>query len=320
MRKPKVNYMEYIATRNAIKTAGTVANLIERYMQAFANTETIGTDTQYRLRMLQRSTLGAMLATSLKRSDVIGYCQERRKTVAAATVNHDVVCLSTVLKYAGSGVWADCLDVSAAEVLAAKPFLSKHDLIGKSIPRERRPQPEEVSTLEAYFAKQNEHERTKVDMVLLTRWQIASGRRVGESCKLLWEDWNRESQTILVRKMKDPKRKNKQKVVALTAEAQALLVELDATRNPAEPRIFPFNSKTASARYTMAKKALGIEGLRLHDSRRDCASRLSEQGYSSNQIRMVTGHETTVILDRTYNKPDPAKFKDMRPAARQEAA
>jgi hypothetical protein len=80
-----------------------------------------------------------------------------------------------------------------------------------------------------------------------------------------------------VRKMKDPKNRNKQKVVALPWDAQALLYEwayeIDAKpelRND-EPRILPFNSKTCSQRYTLAKKALQIENLHLHDDRATAA-------------------------------------------------
>jgi hypothetical protein len=109
-------------------------------------------------------------------------------------------------------------------------------------------------------------------MVRVSKWQHASSRRIGESCALLWRLELGEKQTILVRKMKDPKNRNKQKVVALPWDAQDLLYEwayeLDAKpelRND-EPRILPFNSKTCSQRYTKAKKLLGIENLHLHDS------------------------------------------------------
>lgn len=313
MEKPRVTLAQY----RAVQQQGTVANLIQRYMDEIKT----GVDAGYRMRKLQRHPIAAMLATDLKRSDVIGYCRERRKEVCAATVTHDIVCLSTVLKYAGSGVWKDCLDVSAAEVIAAKPFLTRHDLIGKSQPRDRRPTDDEFAMLSAYFAQQNEHARTKVDMVKLTRWQRVSSRRVGESCKILWLDWHPFDQTQVVRGVKDPKRKGKVMKAALTKEASDMLWEMVYEMNDRpelrtdERRIFPYNSRTASARYTMAKKALGIQGLRLHDSRRDCISNLAESGFSSQQIRMVSLHETTAILDRTYNKPDPAKFKDLAPAA-----
>lgn len=323
MDKPRVSLEQYeeMMKRQSTYVPGSIADLIERFMAACP---TLGLDSGYRLRKIQRhAVLGPMLAVDLKREDVIEFCQARRKEVCAATVTHDVVCLFTVFKYAGSGVWKDCRAVSAAEILAAKPFLTREGLVGKSQPRERRPAAEEVAALDAYFAKQNEHDRTKVDMVQLSRWQRLSSRRVGESCKIVWPDWAPYDQTIVVRGMKDPKRKGKIKTVALTAEASDMLWEMAYEMNERpelrtdQPRIFPYNSKTASARYTMAKIALGIENLHLHDSRRECISNLAEGGFSSQQIRMVSGHETTVILDRTYNRPDPAKFKDMQPMAAQ---
>jgi integrase len=115
-------------------------------------------------------------------------------------------------------------------------------------------------------------------MELLMDWQIASGRRIGETCKLLWEDWDREAQTIVVRKMKDPKNKNKRKVVALTDEAQAMLVELYEKRDPSEPRIFPYNSKSVGASYTRAKNDLEIIDLHLHDCRAKCYTTMREKG------------------------------------------
>jgi integrase len=165
-----------------------------------------------------------------------------------------------------------------------------------------------LESLLAYFEGQNRLKRTKTDMVRVTLWQNYSGRRIGETCKLLWADWDREAQTIIVRGMKDPKRRDKTKTLALTPEAQAMLVAMWDVRNPAEPRIFPYSSKTCSARHTLAKKALGFGDLRLHDNRRDRGSKLVEQGYSPAQAIQVTGHDTTAIFEKVYCRPDVAIF------------
>jgi integrase len=150
-------------------------------------------------------------------------------------------------------------------------------------------------------------------MVRVSRWQHASSRRIGESCALLWRDWEPVKQTILVRKMKDPKNRAKQKWVALPWDAQDLLYEwayeMDAKpelRND-EPRILPYKSKTCSQRYTKAKKLLGIENLHLHDDRRDRGSRLVEEdGHSAEEAIQYTGHDTTDVFQKTYMVLDPA--------------
>lgn len=292
----------------------TISSIIAIFIKEMESFRPLGLSHRLTLERIGRETLGTIEAKALKKQDVISYCRER-SDICAATRNQYITYLANALRYYGSA-YDD--DVSDQAIAAAKPFLVKHGLIGKSTPRERRPLPEELERLFELFVEQNQRAKNRIDMVIVALWQIASGRRIGETCKLLWGDWNKDDHTILVRKMKDPKNKNKQKVVALTQEAQRILIALEHARkapdDPAE-RIFPYNSHSVSARYTEAKKLLGIVNLRLHDSRRETISRLAEKGYTSNQIRLVSGHETNVVLDRTYNKANPALFKDMRPAA-----
>jgi integrase len=226
----------------------------------------------------------------------------------------DMTCLTGVLKYAGSNpTWKDCDDVSDVAIVAAKPFLTKHNLIGNGNRRYQRPTAEQKQALEIVFAKQNLHKRTVIDMVRVSRWQQASSRRIGESCALLWRDWLPDDQTILVRKMKDPKNRTKQKVVALPWDAQELLFEwaLEMNAKPDlrddEQRILPYNSHTCTQRYTQAKHIVGIHGaLHLHDDRRDRGSRLIEEGHSAEEAIQYTGHDTTDVFQTTYMVLNPS--------------
>lgn len=294
---------------------GTVARLIERFIAVMDGTggkpavRTLGDSHRYGLRRLQRFPIGSLVAAELTKEQIREHCEFRRLTVCAATVLQDLTALSGVLKYAAYG--DDSISVAPLE--AARPYLIKHGLIAASTPRERRPSWEEIEALLEHFAQPSRQGRgfkRRIDMVVMTLWQLYSSRRVGESCKLLWDDWSREDQTIVVRGMKDPKRRGKIKTVALPPEAQQLLIALWEIRDPSEPRIFPYRKQSVSAAYTHAKKALGIVNLRLHDSRRQCASRLLELGYSSEQTIMVTGHESVKgAFSRVYARPNPATFK-----------
>jgi integrase len=296
MDKPRVTYAQVFGMKYE---KGSIGDLIERFVKEMdGGVRPLGYTHRYTLKRLQHAPIAKKLAADLTKSDVIDHCRERRKTVCGATTMQDVASLVGVLKYAGAA-WNDCDKISDAIIKAAKPFLTKHNLIGKSTPRTRRPMADEKVALEAHFAAQNAHARTVVDMVKVSRWQHASSRRISESCALLWPDWRPEHQTILVRKMKDPKNRAKSKVVALPSDAQALLYEwaheIDAKPElrTDEPRILPYNSHTCSARYTLAKKALGIVGLRLHDDRRDRGSRLiEEEGYSAEEAIQFTGTTT----------------------------
>lgn len=306
---------------------GTVAWIIQRYILEMDGSDErrgvrpMGASQRYTLAMMQRAEIGAVLASELRRSHVIDHAKARIAAgVLPATVMQDITYLSGALKYASSA-WSDCEDVSDAAVAAAKPFMTKHGLIGKSTPRERRPQPEEIERLIAFFNTPKAHGfDRRLPMELMTRWQLASSRRIGESCRLLWSDWNREDKTILVRKMKDPRNRDKNKLVALPDEAQAMLLDLWDKRDPSEPRIFPVNAKSVGAAYTRAKKELGIVNLHLHDSRRDCVTRLiQEQGFSPAEATCFSGHETPAVLERVYLKMDPAKVKDGPLARRMQA-
>ena len=292
----------------------TVSQLVHRFIGEMNGTEAIpglrplGQTHQYALEALCRRPIGSIDAATLHKSHVIEYARTRRVDVCPATVNQDLTYLGGVLKYAGSA-WDDCEEINAGAIEAARPLLVKHELVGKSTPRSRRPENDELERLIAHFNAQAKHKRTKIDMGLITLWQRYSGRRVGETCRIKWADWDREHHTILVHKMKDPKNRNKTKRVALPEEAQAMLEAMWEVRNESEPRIFPYNAKSVSHRYTEAKKKLGIVDLHLHDSRRDCGTRLvEERGYSPSEAIIVTGHESTVIFERTYLCMKPELF------------
>jgi integrase len=325
LKKTHWTYAEFVAAQKAKNTEGTLAWLIERFCREMNGEDgrqavrPLGVSHLAALKRIQRYAIAHMAAAEIRKQDIIEFARWRRQTASAATVGQDVMYVGGVMKYAGSA-WDDKL-WSDAPIAAAKPFLTKNDIIGKSTPRDRRPTDEEIDRLIAYFAKANGHPNTTIDMVKITLWQIRSGRRISETCRLQWGDWDRENHTILVRKMKDPKRRNKMKVVALPEEAQAMLEDMEKDRlDPSDPteRIFPYPSKSCSAAYTRAKRELGIVNLRLHDSRRECATRLIEvRGFSPAEAALVTGHETTQILERTYMRLKPELFK-LGPASKRQ--
>jgi integrase len=310
------------------KQIGTVAWVLERYWKEMSEGERpMGTSMVYRLKALQRMPIGARVAKALEQEDFIEFCRWRKqqkwrgKAITAVTVGHDLAMLSVAFKYAGAA-WKECKGLSAIAIDAARPFLMKNGLISKSQPRDRRPSQDELDRLIAYFTERNGRRNTKVDMALMTRWQVASGRRISESCRLTYGDWDETNQIMMVRKMKDPRRK-KDKLVALTDEAIAILQEQKAKRlRPDDPteRIFPFNHRSVIAAYVEAKKVLGISGLRLHDNRRECGSRIIDQGGTSDDAILVTGHETKQVFDRVYNKPKPELFRARLAAKRFEVA
>ena len=328
--KPHLTYQHFIASLQK-PSAPTLAELIERYISEMESVRQVGASQQFVMRAISRRWIGARPAIALTHNDAIAYARGRRqervingtRLVGPVTVMQELSHISVVLKYAGAA-WPDCEGVTAAPILTAKPFLLKQGLIGTSIPRDRRPSAEEIATLERLAAARNKNWRTKIDFVKLCRWQIESSRRVSETTRLEWRFWREAEQTMLVTKIKDPRTRDKNKVAALTDGAQLTLYELaweinaagpDAWNDPT-PFIFhwrgqPWNPKSASQGYADLKRKAGIAGLRLHDSRAECSSRLIEEGRLPTEAILVTLHENTQTFERRYMRLRPENFKKL---------
>lgn len=299
---------------------GSVGWLIERYLREMNGLDTgkavrpIGTSHLYSLKLLQRSPIGAVMARDLTKHHVIEHCRKRRETVCAATVMQDVTYLSGVLKYAPSA-WNDSDEVSDAAVAGAKPFLVKNGLIGKSTPRKRVPTKDEEAQLIAYFEQPPKKRTSKFIYAMpdIIRFALKSTRRISEICRIdraidvkldhVGED-GQPAPLYRVRAMKDPKRRDKEKWFPLLPELAEILFRQPVKEG--DSRFFPFDCKSVGAKYTRAKKVLGIADLHFHDNRREGATRRLKT-MTPNQVRhFFTGHETTVMLERVYDATNPA--------------
>ena len=297
----------------------SVGELIERFIteldQPGPGKKPVGISQRYTLRAVGRSWLGQKPAAEIDDQDVIAYCKEHRdRGLSPATIQQHISYTSGVLKYARS--WRDCKGISAQAIEDAKTYLRKNHLIAKSTPRKVRPTPEQLQALIEHYQISP---RREIPMHIVELWQNYSSRRISETCRLLWADWNREDQTILVRAMKDPRKRNKDKVVALPPQAQAMLVALEPLRTT--DRIFPYKHKSCGAAHRDACKALGIKDLWLHDNRRDRATRLVEDdGYSCEEAILFTGHDSTQVYQRNYLAMKPELMKHGPLARRKENA
>lgn len=313
--KQKVTYAEFVAAQQKHQE-GTVAWVIERMIQDIAaqpNTmKQLGTTHLYGLRAIQRMPIAAAVASSIKRQDIIEFAKWRRQDVGPATANQTLSMLAGAFKYAAS-TWDDCEDVAngVAAIEAAKTFLTKHGLVSKSVPRKRVPTDEELARLLAYYA---EHPGRVIRMPDVIAFALVSTRRIGEICRIIHGDidWDRKDDSgnptpmYMVRDLKHPKKKlGNHKWFPLFPEL-AEIIRRQPRLDPNDPneRVFPFNSRSASASYYEAKKALGIQNLRFHDNRREAITRWLDK-FPPHKVKLISGHETTHILERVYDAQDP---------------
>ncbi len=307
--KPRISYeqfQEMTREQHPERIEGTLAWAIAVYLADMQQLgKPVGDSQAYSMRAIQRLPIGAKLAATLAEEDILEHCKLRRVEVCPATINHDLSNIRVVLKYCRSARKA-CKPFSAAllELEAVHPMLMKLGLTGKSTPRKRRPTDEEIAALLAYFETPVERGKARIiRMPDIIAFALVSTRRLGEICRITHGDIDWEKRTYWVRDLKHPTKKiGNHKEFALFDElAEIIRRQPRAGTDPAE-RVFPFNAKSCSAAYTLAKKRLGIEGLRFHDYRREAVTRWLKK-LPPNKVRQISGHETSVILERVYDAP-----------------
>jgi integrase len=231
------------------------------------------------------------MAAALKPANFIAHCAGRIASgVKPATVKQDMTYLAVVLKYAEE-TW-EIEGVTMRAFKRAKKQLMREQLIGKSPPRDRLPTDDELDRLRAYFEEGKKDPRTKIDMVLVVDAELVTGRRISELTRIERQHVNVKDRTCLIENLKNSKGKGYHAEFALIEGAWELF-ERRLREIPDEPsaRLFPFNARSCSAKYTDAKKALGIkgrsarDGLVMHDNRAFCFVRLFEKGYSKEQVQ-----------------------------------
>lgn len=318
MGKQRITYAQFVAQQQSKKL--TIKDLIERYVKDMNGTaeqpgiKPIGMGQLYVFRCLARDPIGAVVAEDLTKAQVIDLAKRRRQKVCPATTAHSINALRVLLKYAGAA-WDDCENVSDAPVAAASAFMVKHGLIGKSSPRTRVPTDEEIGALLAYYSVEKRAARMTIRMPDLIAAALESTRRISELCR--WQygdiDWDRKDAAgnptpmYMIRDLKHPTKKlGNHKWFPLTPNL-AEIVKMQPRLRPDDPteRVFPFRSKSASASYTVAKKALGINGLRFHDNRRAAITKWLALLKNPHKVKLISGHETTQILERVYDATQP---------------
>jgi len=147
-QKPRISYTQFMETMPVKQTfaEGTVAALIGKYIEEKSQPgrRQMGPSQTYTLRRLQRTTLGGIKAAALKPTDYIEYCASR---IAAgrkpATARQDMTFLVIVLKHA-EDIW-EVPGVNLKVWKKARRQLEREQLIGKSTPRTRLPEDEEIA-------------------------------------------------------------------------------------------------------------------------------------------------------------------------------
>ena len=280
---------EQLARRAQAMTVGAV---IKRYRAEAGAAKPLGKDKNRLLTLMEGWEIGAVNVRDLTSQVVIQHIQRRAADGAGpATVAQDVSYLRSALKYA-EAAWH--IGPGDAPVRQALEAVKSHGLVGKSISRDRRLHPGEEQALIGWFRTRP---RQLIPMPDIIEFALATSMRLGEICRIRWQDLDEANRTLLIRDRKDPRKKlgNNQRV-PLLGNAWDIVLRQPKLDNVAE--IFPFKEETISAAMTRVVKALAIDDLHFHDLRHEGICRLFERGYSIQEVALVSGHKSWEMLKR----------------------
>lgn len=273
------------------KVRETVADLFAEYERITRSRKPWGRSKAGSIKIIVRH-LGEVRLSGLTRDRVVRFALDRQGEGAGpATVMMDISYLSSAV-----ATMRDLKDwpVSLAPIEAARAALRRQGVASKSRERSRRPTGREIEALTDYFDT-----RSKLPMADMIRFAIASGMRLGEQCRIAWNDLDADRRLILIRDRKDPKQKQgNDQLVPLLGVAGFDALELIRRQPRNGPRIWPHRPETVSTIFPRACKALGIEDLHWHDFRREAASRMLEAGMPIQEVAIITGHREWRTLQR----------------------
>lgn len=268
----------------------TLGGLIDRYTQEIGKLKPFGKNKAAVLKSV-KAAIGDVAMSKLTSERVTQYIAARRESGAGGvTVSVDLTYISGVLKVAKS-IWKIPVDLTA--ITDARAHLKYLGVSTKSRSRKRRPTPDELVRIKKHF--QDKGARQRVPIVEMIDFAIATAMRLGEIIGLKWVDVNEVDRTVIIRDRKDPKEKegNDQEVPLL---GNAFVIAMRQPRK--SDRIFPVTEGTVSTIFPRACNALAIEDLTFHDLRHEGVSQLFEQGYTIEQVALVSGHKDWKMLAR----------------------
>ena len=204
------------------------------------------------------------------RPAILSYKEHRLRMVTSGTVLRDLALLRHVVTVARRD-WG--IPVQWPEVSMPSP----------SKPRTRRPSQVELDALLAAA-----HTRLQPSIMLL----LETGMRRSELLGARWVDVDWGDHTIRLRDTKN----GESRLVPLSSRAIEVLMGLPRD----QARVMPISANALRLAWERLKVKLGIHDLRMHDLRREAATRAFEKGLSLPEVQLLTGHKTVGTLLRHY--------------------
>ena len=257
----------------------TVAEIIDARLSQGRKLER---SAQQNLRFIKNSYFGRLPAASLTATDLYNFAEhllngERSSQTVAGYMTH----LASTLKWANRRDY----DVPVEVVIRAQQNLWEDELLARSDERSRRPS---LSELDKIMTAVEGNRRQSTPLGKIIAFAIFSTRRLGEICRLRWEDLDEADSSILVREMKHPRKKRVNNVrCKLPSEALRIIQSMPRSSE----FIFPYNSRSVGTAFRRHRIKAGVMDLHFHDLRHEGISRLFEMELTDRFVAKISGHQ-----------------------------
>ncbi|MDB2573695.1 site-specific integrase [Planktomarina temperata] len=286
-------------------SAMTMADIIQAYQRDVK----IGRTTKANLERISRA-IGNVPVRKFNETTVQAFVEDRLKEgITGATIGGDLSGLSSVLRYARRAKHIAIDDDIAA---AARRGLTARKISTRAKMRSRIPTPEEFERVIAHIEA---NPKNIIPTAQIARFLRHSAMRLSEATSITIENIKHNEGAVFLPYRKTPTGSDTAATVPVLPEAMQILLE--ASQGRSEGRVWPYNSQSVSAAWARAAKAVGLQGLRLHDMRRAATTDLAKIGLSAPLIQTVTGHKSLSSLQH-YLAISPEDFHKAYAAAKRQ--
>jgi integrase len=277
-------------------TGITVGDLITKYERELYAIKRWSPSKTRDLRIVKKR-LGTDLLSSLSHPRIVEVFSEMHAEGAggvgvSARIGYFIRALETA-----ANLWRWTVPLEAAR--SARSALKSVGMITASVERDRRVSDAEVASIIAHL----ERMQSALPLRDVIHFCLATAMRIGEVCRIQWQDLNEADRTIKIRDRKHPTRKhgNDQTVPLLDFSGHDAF-EIVMRQPRSHARIFPVNERTIGKYFIDAGTFLEIKPhVVLHDLRHESISRMFEKGYSIPEVSLVSGHRDWGNLRRYTN-------------------
>jgi integrase len=293
---------------------GTVANMIDAYIKTMYPIQRWSPTKEYGLQQLHKD-LGHLMVAKLDTQAVVDYALSLRvypgttePRLGAPGIKSRIYYLVEVVDTAKSminGYKAAPID----EVREAVRRLTENGVIGKGKPRTVRPTPAQIAAIKANVST---HELARVDLAAIIEVLQYLPIRVGELCKIRWDDINHERKTVTLRARKHSnpvkKQTNDEEIVLPTVfGVDTYKLIADRPRHIGDGP-FPYTdapdweTTAVSNAFYHARSRAQVKDVHLHDLRAHGISAMLAAKVPLNVVAKISGHKDYKVLQEHYDR------------------